>query len=502
MTFRFVKKIILFSRVRQALAIGSLALFGAGFSIAQQPSSDDAPLKIGKVVFSGSVRTRTEGWDWFSSGKGENAYGYSETLFRFGFSETSDNLDWKAEFAMPVLLALPGHSVDAGSQGQLGFGGTYYAVNGKSTNTAMLFAKQLYLKFHGGDHIKQSLELGRTEFVEGVELIPKNATIASLDRDRISQRLIGNFAFAVTGRSLDGGLYTAGDNTTNITVMAARPDRCCFQVDGWGEVDVDVAYAALTHLTGGEKNASQIRVFGIQYNDFRDNVLKTDNRSATARGLDHKDIDIQTVGADYVGTTELAGNSFDLLLWGVAQGGTWGTLRQRAYAYATEGGWQAPIERLKPWFRAGLDYSSGDHNPNDGVHGTFFSILPTPRGYARFPFFNSMNNRDAFVELILRPTKSLTLRSDIHSLALANSHDLWYSGGGAFQPWTFGYTGRPSGGNRGLATLYDISADYTMTRHSAVTLYYGHASGKMVIEALYPKDPNGNLGYVELNYRF
>jgi len=32
--------------------------------------------------------------------------------------------------------------------------------------------------------------------------------------------------------------------------------------------------------------------------------------------------------------------------------------------------------------------------------------------------------------------------------------------GGAFQPWTFGYIGRPSGGSSGLATLYDASLDY------------------------------------------
>ena len=57
-----------------------------------------------------------------------------------------------------------------------------------------------------------------------------------------------------------------------------------------------------------------------------------------------------------------------------------------------------------------------------------------------------MNNRDVFGELQLRPSKKISVRSDVHSLRLANRNDLWYSGGGAFQPWTFGYTGRPSNG--------------------------------------------------------
>src|SRR6185312_767234 len=98
----------------------------------------------------------------------------------------------------------------------------------------------------------------------------------------------------------------------------------------------------------------------------------------------------------------------------------------------------------------------------------------------RFPFFNMMNSRDAFGELMVRPSKKITLRSDVHSLRLATGNDLWYSGGGVYQPWTFGYTGRASNGNRGLATMCDVSADYNVNAHFAATLYFGHAAGKMV----------------------
>src|ERR1039458_151924 len=86
-------------------------------------------------------------------------------------------------------------------------------------------------------------------------------------------------------------------------------------------------------------------------------------------------------------------------------------------AGAVEAGFQPAIAKaVRPWLRGGYFYSSGDNNPNDGTHGTFFAILPTPRVYARFPFFNEMNNRDLFGELMLRPTKALTLRSDVHGL--------------------------------------------------------------------------------------
>jgi hypothetical protein len=88
--------------------------------------------------------------------------------------------------------------------------------------------------------------------------------------------------------------------------------------------------------------------------------------------------------------------------------------------------------------RGGINYGSRDGNPNDRTHGTFFQILPTPRTYARFPFFNMMNTRDDFAELILRPRKSLVLRTDVHAIELASAADLWYTGVGVYQPWTFG----------------------------------------------------------------
>lgn len=113
-----------------------------------------------------------------------------------------------------------------------------------------------------------------------------------------------------------------------------------------------------------------------------------------------------------------------------------------------------------------------------------------------------MNNTDVFGEVILRPSKSLTVRSDVHGLWLSSSADLWYSGGGAFQPWTFGFQGRPSNGATKLANLYDISGDYKWRHGISIGLYFGYAQGGQVIKAIYPLNANGALGYTELNYRF
>ena len=244
-------------------------------------------------------------------------------------------------------------------------------------------------------------------------------------------------------------------------------------------------------------------MFGIGYIDSRSTVLKTDNRSATARTADASDIKIGTWGADYVHVvhTKDAG-TWDVLGWGVFQTGAWGNLTQRATAFVGEAGWQSTDSPLKPWITGGYSFGSGDDNPNDATHGTFFQLLTTPRQYARFPFYNMMNNEDAYATLNIRPVPKLALRSELHGLWLADTADLWYLGGGVFQQSTFGFQGRPSGGNKSLATVADISADYPLTRYLNLSLYYSHASGGSVVSAIYPKSANGQLSYVETTVHF
>ena len=467
-------------------------------ALPQSSDGDPAPLQIGSVTFSGNIRSRGEFWDWFG-GKGQNNYGFSDTLAQFAFSQTSSDFDWKVDMAIPILLGLPRNAVVPAPQGQLGLGGSYYASNDSSRYAAMIFPKEAYVRVkseHG------SLQLGRFEFADGGEVKPADATLDALKRDRISQRLIGIFAFADVERSFDGANVSYTHGAWNFTGVGAIPTRGVFQVDGWGWVKTPFAYVSATRqVQYSQRNSAEWRVFGIYYDDPR-GVLKVDNRSAAARATDKRAIQIGTYGAHYIQAIQTNAGTVDLLAWGVAQTGNWGTLAQRAAAFALEAGLQPKVlPAVRPWLRGGYYYGSGDGNAKDGIHGTFFAILPTPRVYARFPFFNEMNNRDAFGEIMLRPSKKVTIRTDVHNLSLASSNDLWYSGGGAFQPWTFGYQGRPSNGKTGLANLYDSSLDYAFNRVASIGFYYGYAQGGDVIKSIY-KNANGQLGFIELNYRF
>ena len=475
-------------------------LLAGGAVLAQ---SDPTPIQIGSVTFSGSIRERYEAWSWFepTTPGAQNLYGYSGTLIRFGLSQKRDKYDWDIEFAVPVLLGLPNKAVLPAPQGQLGLGASYYAANDNQEYTAFIFPKQAFFRIDGAE---SQLRFGRFEFTDGGEVKPKDETLATLKNDRINQRLIGPFGFSDVMRSFDGIHYGYSGGAWNFTAMSAIPTRGVFQVDGWGWVKTPVTYVSMTHeINHGEnQNHAEWRIFGIYYNDSR-GIVKTDNRPESVRAGDLSAINIGTYGGHFIDALPTTAGKFDFLAWGAWQSGSWGNQTQRAGAGALEAGFQPNIwEKVRPWFRGGYYYASGDGNPNDNVHGTFFTILPTPRIYARFPFFNQMNNRDLFEEIELRPGKNFTIRSDIHGLWLANSHDLWYIGGGAYQPWTFGYIGRPSNGHTDLATLYDISGDYKWKYGISVGLYFGYAVGGPVIKAIYPTNPNGALGYTEFNYRF
>jgi hypothetical protein len=477
-----------------------LSLIVAAASLGQ---SADTPIQLGDVAVTGTFRTRIYGWDWFEPPSGNNQYGYSGNLLRVNLTEHRKGWDWDAEFAAPFLLGLPGAATAPAPQGALGLGSNYYSANGNSQYSGMVFPKQLYARFKGlGPSEAGSLQLGRFEFNDGTELVPKNATLATLKRDRISQRLIGTFGWSDVGRSFDGAHFSFSKPANDFTFVAAIPTRGVFQTDGWGWNRAAFGYAAFTHEWGRGNHAADTRIFLLDYDDWR-HILKTDNRPATVRAGDTGNIRVETFGAHSIHAFTTKEGVIDVLAWGAGQTGRWGTQTQLAYALDFEGGFQPKVlGRLKPWVRGGFTMGSGDGNSGDGRHGTFFQVLPTPRPYARFPFFNMMNTEDRFGALLLRPHAKLTISSEFHALRLSNAKDLWYSGGGVFQPWTFGYVGRPTSGRRSLGNLYDTSVEYRATRRTTFTAYFGYAQGLAAMEQIYPQGKNGEFGYVEAMFKF
>lgn len=481
-----------FSRIFVVLMLACAAL------PAQQPAApkDNPPIKV-----TGSFRSRMEAWNWFD-GNADGSYAYSGNILKLDFTQSRPTWDWQLELAVPFLLGLPGDAIAPAPQLQLGLGGNYYGSNDRRHNDGMMFAKQGWVRWKSlfGDE-RQSLKLGRFEFSDGLETVPANATLAALKRTRVSQRLIGPFGWSHVGRSFDGLHYSMSAGKNNVTFVGAMPTRSAFQVDGWGNLNIGFGYLSYNRQVGGGKSAGELRLMGIYYQDWR-HVLKTDNRSAAARQADMANVRIGTFGGHYVHAFETGAGTFDLMAWGVGQTGKWGVQDHRAWATDFEAGWQPSKWAWKPWLRAGHTYTSGDGNPNDNTHGTFVQMLPTPRPYAKTPFYNMMNNEDAYGILTLRPHKAVSIVSEAHILRLANRRDQWLQGGGAFQPWSFGFIGRPSNGERRLANLYDAGVDWTVNKNVALSGYWGYTDGRAVVERIYPKGANGQFGYLELNLKW
>jgi len=486
----------------QVLHIVSVRAHGPLIALALLPAAAaQEPVKWRGATVQASIRARVELWDWFGEG-GASRYAFLGNQFRFGLSKQDANLDWQLEFAAPVLLGLPGDAVQGAPQGVLGLGGNYYSANDRNRNAALIFPKNAFLRFKnlGGDKT-QSLRIGRFEYIDGSETVPKDPTLAWLKANRVNQRILGSFGWSHAGRSFDGAHYTLNRPGGNLTVLAAVPTRGVFQVDGWGWNRAAVSYAAFTAPIKPAKGAAELRLFGLYYHDWR-RVLKTDNRPTAARAADLANIRTGAFGAHYIHTHPTAAGAIDFTLWGAAQSGRWGRLDHRAGAFLAEFGFQPANLAWKPWFRGAYYYGSGDGDPNDSTHGSFFQVMPTPRPYARTPFYDMINNRDAMAQAILRPRPALTLTAEFHHLSLASANDLWYLGGGVFQPWSFGYIGRPSQGASGLANLYDLEAGYKLDAHSSLTLYYGFMQARGAVQAIYPRGSNGSFGYVEWTYRF
>lgn len=480
--------------------LACLLLVTAAWAQAPAAAPSDGAIKLGNVTFTATLRSRLYVWNWFQAPTGENQYATSGNLLRLNFEERGATFDWDAEFAVPFLLGLPANATDAAPQGALGLGSNYYSANGGHQNTAMIFPKQLYVRFHESD--TQKLQLGRFVFLDGSEIAPKDKTLAVLKQTRVAARLLGDFGFSDVGRSFDGVHYSYSRPSDDFTFVAAVPTRGVFQVDGWGWNRIGFGYAAYTHESSKGRHSSDSRIFELEYDDFR-HILKTDNRPTAVRKADTENILIHTFGGHSLHAFATDSGTLDLLAWGAVQTGRWGTQKQLSYAIDFEGGFQpAVLPKLKPWLRGGFSEGSGDGNPNDNRHGTFFQVLPTPRLYARFPFFNMMNMQDGFGSLILRPHAKVTISSEFHSLRLSNANDLWYSGGGAYQPWSFGYTGRSTSGQRSLANLYDTNVEYRVSRHLTLTAYLGYAQGLAAIEKIYPKGTGGQLGLLEALFRF
>src|SRR5581483_9705119 len=495
----FVIIALLISLVSTPAQVGKARATVDLFSVAGQP-----------LVLSAVVQNREEVWDWFNPGvvKGgmdENQYNFLGSWIRAGVGYQLDGVKGFAELMSPFFINLPNRAIAPPPKGLLGLGANYYQPHG-NVNDASVFLKQGYVEFDptllGGFDFKG----GRFEFFDGSEYQPRDldSELNWLLLNRIAQHLVANFGFSDVMRSFDGATIAYARPGWQATLMYGVPTKGVYDLHGMDEIrNTDLVYASLN--AGPELFSSDLwgqslgRIFYIYYNDSRGLPL-VDNRGLSGRQADTGPVSIDTVGGDYVRAERAGPGVADVLLWTAGQFGSWGSQSQRAYSVVAETGYRLDRIAWKPWLRIGYSVGSGDSNPNDGVHETFFQILPTPRLYAFFPFFNMMNLDNAMAQLILKPLPQLEVQSSLHGLWLDSNKDLWYAGGGAFDNSIFGYTGRPSFGRDYLGALADCQITWKINGHIAAQIYYGHAFGGSVVGAVYPAGREANFGFIQTTW--
>jgi len=421
------------------------------------------------LKLTGTWQVRGERWEFFKLPNADNDYNFLGSAIVASLSRQSELEKWHVEVAHVTFLGLPQNAAIPS------LGALYRFFNrGKEGS---LFLRQFFWQRKSGKDTW--VQVGRFKFGDGAERLPPNETLLWLRQNRIQERLIGSSDFTLIGRSFDGIQITKERRDGTFTFALLRPTRGIFDLRGDDQLTkVTTVYASWTFSPDPKTDA---RIFALYYRDSRKPplVVKLDNRPLTIRQADSEPISILTLGGHILRALPDNTGQTDFLAWGAWQFGDWGKLKHRAFAVSAEFGhqWEG---KCRPWLRIGASLSTGDGNPNDAYHRTFFQILPSLNQNALPPIFNLMNSRILFAQLRLQPSRKVDLQLETHWVWLSRKADLWYSGAGAFNNSHFGFFGL-RGGERQVLNMIGLTLNYRADPSTAWSLYLARIWGKGVV---------------------
>jgi Alginate export len=426
------------------------------------------------------LATRVESWSFFEPvrGGGDPTYTFLGNRATLGARLTTPHFDLDGAFQYVQLIRLPENSIGPGA---LGNGALYYFSAG-TREAYQLYFKTMTARLKGllpG----LSFSAGRMNYTSGAESSSGDPSIEAVKRLRLDARLIGNFEWSIVQRSFDGGRIDVDRERWSATAAVLFPTQGGYEESANLTITALRIRTAAVTLKPALVPHSDIQVFGYQYSDHRGILVRPDN---SGRMSDAADINLTTIGASHVGVFPVRRGRLDTVLWAAAQAGDWYELSHRAFSIAAEAGYRVSTPAAL-WIRAGVQHASGDRDPRDGRHGTFFQMVPSIDRYSRSTTYAHMNLRDVFADVSLRPVPRLTIRGDVHRLVLPEAADRWYSGSGATARTGlyFGYSSRPSSGATDLGTIVEGSADLSLRRDWSVNGYFGWMKGGEVVRRLF-----------------
>ena len=442
--------------------------------------------------------TRVEMWRFFEPppGGGDPTSVYVGTRFYLGVRRNRPRVDLQAAAQFVQLGWLP---EDAFGPGPLGLGAVYFDHAG-STHPGEIYLKYLNARFK--DVLPGlTVQIGRFGYASGAEGMSGVAKIEAVKRLRIDSRLIGEFEFSFFQRSFDGARADYVRGGRRVTAAAFFPTQGGFEEDANPTLtDVAVLTGALTLQPGAPIRRTEWQIFAHRYDDDRRVTGRPDNSGVAATAAD---VHVSSLGTTLVSAYPAANGEIDVLGWFVLQTGRWYELDHRAYAMSLETGYQWLGASGRPWIRGGWLNTSGDENPSDGTHGTFFQMLPTVRRYSLSATYSQMNLKDLFVQLVMNPASRVSIRGDLHRLTLSRASDRWYFGSGATQNEgrLFGFATRPSAGASDLGTVLEGSVDVRLLRRWTLGGYLGSIFGGDVVNRTFT-GTQLLFGFVESTFQF
>ncbi len=447
---------------------------------------------------------KNEYWNWFEGPSPDSEYDYGYQRTRLNFKYTTPRWTGFVQPQLVNMFGLPDNACKPPPEGPSGMGCLYYNHNG---NTAPwnIGVHQAYIDVHGTDKKGFSFKFGRLEYSDGLEVLRKSdgKHFNMLKKIRLGDRLISPFGWSAFSRAFDGTVMQYDQENTNVTASFFFPTQ-----GGWERNidqtidDIRISTVTVTSKRGSYIPGMEVAGFYYNYQDLRDVTQRVDNTGQTY--APSVDMNIHMFGGHAVGTWDIGPGTMDLLLWGGGQFGKWYELYHNAYAFDVEGGYQFTNMPAKPWVRVGYYIGTGDGDPNDGKHGTFFQMAPGTRKYNLLPFCDLMNVEDFFIQLIAQPRKKLTTRLEYHVWRLENANDRWYMGSGPTQKHgkIFGYIGRPSSGRSNLAQELDFMVNYNVNPHLKAIACYSRVFGEGVVKGVYTKDGNADYASAKIVFEF
>jgi hypothetical protein len=430
--------------------------------------------------------TRVETWGFFQpypTPEAETAvdpdYTYVGDRARLGVRVEGRRFDVAGAFNYVRLENLPG---DAIGPGALGSGAFYFAASGVPYSY-QIYLSELTLTARSRDS-GLSARIGRMRFASGAESTSANATLETVKRERLHSRLVGEFESSLYQRRFDGFRVDWDRPGSHVSASLLLPTQGGYEEStNLTMTKLQLASASYTRKSG----SAESQVFAHVYRDRRDVDARPDNTGITALAAD---VSIAAMGGSHAAVFGTGSSELDVVGWFAGELGDWYGQPHRAWSAAAEAGHRSTRARMRPWLRGGYLFASGDGDPADGRHTTFFQMLPSSRNYALSSVYTQMNLRDAYVQMFLEPGRGVRARVEAHHVDLDRGDDRWYYGSGATagNGRFFGFSGRSSSGETSLGTVLEGTIDVPIRRYWSINAYVGAMWGGRVVRGLFIDD--------------